>query len=95
MAPRLLVAPRLQVAPRLLVAPRFDKGFRVWKGSQGMEKVSGYGKGIMVLKWCQDMEMVPGYGNGIGLGWYKKASVYGIGMHHALLDKLSSLKGLL
>ena len=59
-----------------------------------MGKVSGYGKGIRVLKWCQDMEMVPGYGNGIGLGWYKKASEYGNGMHHALLNKLSSLKGL-
>ena len=38
--------------------------------------------------------MVSGYGNGIGLGWYKKASVHGNGMHHALLNKLSSLKGL-
>ena len=65
------------------------------KRHQGMGKVSGYGKGIRVLKWCQDMEMVPGYGNGIGLGWYKKASEYGNGMHHALLDKLSSLKGLI
>ena len=65
------------------------------KRHQGMGKVSGYGKEIMVLKWCQDMEMVPGYGNGIGLGWYKKASEYGNGMHHALLDKLSSLKGLI
>ena len=65
------------------------------KRHQGKRKVLGYGKGIRVLKWCLDMEMVPGYGNGIGLGLYKKASVYGNGMHDALLDKLSSLNGLL
>ena len=58
------------------------------KRHQGMGKVLGYGKGIRVLKWCQDMEMVPGYGNGIGLGWYKKASEYGNGLHHTLLGNL-------
>ena len=51
----------------------------------GYEKASRFANSV-----SQDMEMVPGYGNGIGLGWYKKASEFGNGMHHALLDKLSS-----
>ena len=41
------------------------------------------------------MERESGYGNDIGLGWCKKASEYGKGMHHALPDKLSNLKGLI
>ena len=54
------------------MAPRFDKGFRVWKGSLGMEKVQEYGnfieygkeyrKGVRVCKRCQGMKRHQGMG---------------------------------